>query len=241
LIQNNAFKIGSIPAVQWGSGKNVFLAVHGDMASKTDPTIEIFTEVVSAKGYSVISFDLPEHGERRQENRICNPQNCVIDLHQVYDYAKSKFDTINFFGCSIGAYFGMLAFGDLPIKQAIFLSPVVDMRRIIVNIMTAYGITPEQLKQEKIIETPIKKLYWDYYDYVTNNPIKWRITTSILYGEKDIICENEIVSSFTEKNAAKLTIAENCEHWFHTDYQLAVLRRWFSEIVSYIVKNERID
>jgi pimeloyl-ACP methyl ester carboxylesterase len=232
LLPRNTYKIGSIPSAQWGNGKDVFIAIHGDMASKTDPTIEIFAEVVAAKGYSVISFDLPEHGERKSENRLCNPQNCVNDLLQVYEYAKTEFETISLFGCSIGAYFTMLAFGGLPIKQAVFLSPAVDMARIIENIMAAFNITPEDLKQAGIIETPIKKLYWDYYDYIKKTPIKWSVPTSILYGENDGICEQNIVRSFAENNGAKLTVAKNCEHWFHTEYQLEVLRKWLIETVG---------
>jgi pimeloyl-ACP methyl ester carboxylesterase len=232
LLPNNTFKIGSIPSAQWGNGKDVFIAVHGNMASKTDPTIEIFAEVAAAKGYSVISFDLPEHGERKTENRLCNPQNCVNDLLQVYEYAKTEFETASFFGCSIGAYFAMLAFEKLPIKQAVFLSPVVDMTRIIKNIMAVFNITPEDLKQNGIIETPIKKLYFDYYDYVKNTPVKWGVPTEILYGENDDICEQNIVRSFAENSGAKLTVAKNCEHWFHTNYQLDVLRKWLIETVG---------
>jgi pimeloyl-ACP methyl ester carboxylesterase len=149
----------------------------------------------------------------------------------VYEYAKTEFETISLFGCSIGAYFAMLAFGVLPIKQAVFLSPVVDMARIIENIMAAFNITPEDLKQAGIIETPVKKLYFDYYDYVKNTPVKWGVPTEILYGENDDICEQNIIRSFAENSGAKLTVAKNCEHWFHTNYQLDVLRKWLTELL----------
>ena len=43
-------------------------------------------------------------------------------------------------------------------------------------------------------------LYWDYYQYVIENPImKWDTPTSILYGKKDELCEYNALLSFCAK------------------------------------------
>ena len=42
-----------------------FIAVHGNMSNKEDAVIQILAEEANQKGYQVLSFDLPEHGERK--------------------------------------------------------------------------------------------------------------------------------------------------------------------------------
>ena len=60
-------RIDYIPAILWGenSGK-VLIAVHGNMSHKEDEVIRILAEKMVPKGYQVLSFDLPEHGERKE-------------------------------------------------------------------------------------------------------------------------------------------------------------------------------
>lgn len=59
------------------------------------------------------------------------------------------------------------------------------------------------------------------------HPIKqWNIPTKILYGEKDNLIEQWCVERFTQKFGCSLTVAEECEHWFHTERQLEVMQHW---------------
>lgn len=58
-------KINNIPAIIWGEkSSKVIIAVHGNMSNKEDEVIKILAEEATSKGYQVLSFDLPEHGER---------------------------------------------------------------------------------------------------------------------------------------------------------------------------------
>ena len=46
---------------------------------------------VASKGYQVLSFDLPEHGERKDDtNYLCKVQNCVKDLKSIIVYAREE-------------------------------------------------------------------------------------------------------------------------------------------------------
>ena len=68
---------------------------------------------------------------------------------------------------------------------------------------------------------------WEYWNYVIEHPIKqWNIPTKILYGEKDNLIDRWCVEGFTQKFGCSLTVAEECEHWFHTERQLEVLQHW---------------
>ena len=162
-VENSLIKIDGIPSILWGPASDqLLITVHGNQSNKADTVIHIAAEIAVQKGYQVLSFDLPEHGDRKEEKRLCNAQNCVEDLAIIMKYARTLSSNISIFGCSIGAYFCMLAYEDEPIQKALFLSPVVDMARLIRNMMVWFHVSEEQLEKEQEISTPINKLYWDY-------------------------------------------------------------------------------
>lgn len=226
-MEKQALSIEGIPAVLWGSTpERLFIAVHGDQSHKEDEVIRIFAEAAAHKGWRTLSFDLPEHGDRKNESRLCKPRQCVADLQAVLRYARTRTGQIGFFGCSMGAYFGMLAYRDELLEQTLFLSPVVDMERIIQNLMTWFDVDEERLEREQAIETPVKTLYWDYYQDVLRRPVIWEKPTAMLYGARDTLCEWAAVSAFARRTGAEMTVLEDGEHFFHTDAQLAFLRQW---------------
>ena len=138
-------KINNIPAIIWGEkSSKVIIAVHGNMSN----------EEATSKGYQVLSFDLPEHGERKLDTAyLCKVQNCVKDLKSIIEYAKTSYNEINLWACSMGAYFSLLAYKDEKIKQCLFLSPVVNMKIIIDNMMLWSNTTEEELMKKKEIKT----------------------------------------------------------------------------------------
>lgn len=226
------FKIDGIPAVLWGEpGSSLILAVHGNMSNKEDIPIQMLAEHATAKGYQVLSFDLPEHGDRKEEQTPCKVQFCVQDLRKVMDYVKGNWSEISLFANSMGAYFSMLTYADIPLKRAWFLSPVVDMLKIIENMMTWFQVSEERLEKEGTIATPIgQNLYWDYYTYVKEHPIvKWDVETAILYGSKDDVNDVETVSGFARRYNCDLRIIQDAEHFFHTAEQLEALNQWLKD------------
>lgn len=233
-MNKKKYKIKGIPVIEWGERKShVFIAVHGNMSNKEDEVIQLFAESAIKKGYQVISFDLPQHGERKDEDIPCKVQTCVEDLKNIIAYVKQQWGNISLFACSMGAYFSLLGYKDEDLEQCLFLSPVVDMGRIINNMMMWFGITQEELQEKQEIETPIGQvLYWDYYNYVKEHPIdKWEVATAVLYGAKDEICEFETIENFVKLFHCELEIMQEGEHYFHTDEQLGVYNNWLSKCI----------
>lgn len=227
-------KIKNIPAIVWGEkSEKLFLAVHGNLSHKEDVVIEILAKEVTKKGYQVLSFDLPEHGERKEEDTPCKVQNCVQDLIEISGYVK-RWKEIHLFACSMGAYFSLLAYRDIDLKQVLFLSPVVNMERIIRNMMMWFCVTPEQLEKEGTIDTPVgQKLYWDYFCYVLEHPVDyWNTDTCILYGAKDNLVEFDTIRNFTEKFSCTLEVMDDGEHYFHTDEQLQRFTEWLHDYIK---------
>ena len=135
MMKTERINIDGIPSIIWGEkSSKVFIAVHGNMSNKEDEVIKILAEKVIGKGYQLLSFDLPEHGERKNDTAyLCKVQNCVKDLKQIIEYAKLNYNEINLWACSMGAYFSLVAYKNENIEQCIFLSPVVNMKVIIDN------------------------------------------------------------------------------------------------------------
>lgn len=233
MIKQN-LKIENIPAILWGDKSDkLFVVVHGNMSNKADDLVIVFAEEAIKKGYQVLSFDLPEHGDRKDENYKCKVQNCVKDLNTIMCYAQLLSNNISIFACSMGAYFSLSAYKNLLFKQCLFLSPVLNMERLINNMMIWFNVSESRLKLEKEISTPSgQTLYWDYYCYVKEHPIvDWNSPTSILYGSEDNLCEFDVVSAFVKSFDCDLRVMEQGEHYFHTEEQLKFFRQWLKEII----------
>lgn len=225
-------KINHIPAILWGEdSEKLFIAVHGNMSSKSDMPIVILAEEAVPLGYQVLSFDLPEHGDRKNESTLCKVETCIWELTKIMDFARTKAKHISLFACSMGAYFSLLSYKNINLEKSLFLSPVVDMERIINNMMIWFNITEERLKSEQEILTPIgQMLYWDYYKYVKENPILWwNNPTSILYGEKDELCEFDSISNFVKTFGCDLEAVYGAQHYFHTSEELMYYREWIKK------------
>ena len=235
-METKRIKINNIPSIIWGEkSSKVFIAVHGNMSNKEDKVIEILANKVTNKGYQLISFDLPEHGERKIDtNYLCKVQNCVNDLKQIIEYAKANYNEINIWACSIGAYFSLLAYKDEDLKQCLFLSPVVNMKIIIENMMLWSNTTEKELNEKQEIKTDFgQTLYWDYYLYVKENPVtNWNKKTYILYGNKDNMQNESIIKDFSNEFNCDLTILKNGEHYFHTEEQLNFYSDWLDKIIK---------
>ena len=193
--------------------KDLVIYIHGKDGNieETNHYQSIFRES------DVIGFDYKSQ----------TPWEAEIEFPMLYDrYAKS-YDSVILIANSIGAYFTMLSLAEKNISQALFISPIVDMEKLIADIMKQSNIAEDELKSKKEVETEFgETLSWEYLSYVKDHPIRWSVPTSILYGEKDNLTSKETITKFAEQISADLTIMENGEHWFHTDEQLNFLDTW---------------
>ena len=131
---------------------------------------------------------------------------------------------------SIGAFFSMHAGIEEYIKKAFFISPIVDMKKLILEMITLSRITDEELKRRKTVRTDSgEELSWDYYSFVTDHPVTWNVPTEVLYGSEDTLTKPETIRSFCLEHSAALTVMEGGEHWFHTEEQMNFLYKWIKD------------
>ncbi len=220
----------NIPAVLWGNPRGkLIIEVHGNLSNKEDTVISMMARQAVRTGYQALSFDLPMHGERTNPEYPCIPQNCISDLLSVYRYAKTLAPEIYLFACSMGAYFSLLAYHNLSIRKCLFLSPLVNMERLIRSMMDYFGVSEERLQIERHIELP-KGAYldWDYYCFAKNNPVpcSWNSPIKILYGLNDNITGLKEITEFGMRFNAKVDIYKHGRHYFQSDEELRVFDKW---------------
>ena len=155
-------------------------------------------------GYQVLAIDIPV--ERK-------PCEVLPLLSDVYDYLYKNWPSVSIRANSIGAWYSMLAFQGKEIEKALFVSPILDMKKFI-----------ELMPQREDA----------YYKWVINHPIThWDASTSILRPEVDMVVSEVVGRDFIRQHQCQVTIMPGGEHWFHTPEQLAFLKAWEENELSY--------
>ena len=155
------------------------------------------------------------------------PWETGAEICQAVEKLKLEYENITLIANSIGAYFSMNAGIDAMVQKAYFISPIVNMEKLIIDMMLYANVPEEELKERGMIRTDFgEDLSWEYLCYIREHPIKWVAPTSILYGSNDNLTSPETVRTFAKQHNADLTMMENGEHWFHTDEQMRFLDDW---------------
>ena len=199
--------------------KNAVIYVHGKDGSSNEANHykQFFND-----NYEVIGFDYKSKF----------PWQAKEEFQKYFDFIIPKYNEILLIGNSIGAYFSMISLSGKQIKKAMFISPIVNMENVILNMMKWENVSEEELEAKKIINTSFgESLLWEYLSYVRRNSIIWDIPTSILYGEKDDITPLKTINNFANKINANLTIMSDGEHWFHTEEQISFLDSGFEKSI----------
>lgn len=198
--------------------KRAILYIHGKGGSAAEA--DRFRAI--CPGFDVLGVDY--RGEL--------PWEAAPQIAAAYDEARRQYDHIVLLANSIGAYFAMLALGDQAPDRALFVSPVLDMERLILDMMSWAGVSEQALCERGEVPTDFgETLSWEYLSYVREHPIAWQAPTEILYAGGDHLVSRQSVERFAAEHGAGLTVLEDGEHWFHTKAQLAFLDNWVKKLL----------
>lgn len=160
-----------------------------------------------------------------------NPWEAIPEFSTFFARLMPQYESIILIANSLGAYFSMES-GIAPmIRKAFFISPIVDMEKLIQNMMSWKGVTEEELREQGVIPNEYgDDLSWEYLTYVREHPVDWDVPTEILYGDQDNLTSLETMTGFAEKHHAGLTVMQDGEHWFHTEEQMRFLDEWIINV-----------
>ncbi len=160
------------------------------------------------------------------------PWETEAEFRKEFDALAAKYDRVIIIANSIGAYFAMNAPEGRKIAKALFISPIVDMEKLITDMMSWANVTEAELKERGEIPTDFgETLSWEYLSYVREHPLNWNTPTEILYAGGDNLTSRETVTAFAKEHGAGLTVMENGEHWFHTEEQMKFLDEWVRKVI----------
>ncbi len=169
----------------------------------------------------------PDHEVIGLDYQTFTPWETGKEIFEAVEKLHSEYDSITLIANSIGAFFSMNAGIDGMIRRAYFISPIVDMERLILNMISWANVTEKELEEKGVISTSFgEDLSWDYLCYVREHPASWTVPTRILYSSRDDLTSYETITAFAETHGADLTVMEGGEHWFHTDEQMCFLDHW---------------
>ena len=195
--------------------KNIVIYVHGKGGSAEEA--EHYKRLFPKS--EVIGFDWCSQ----------TPWEACDEFPQFFAAQRKRCDSLTLAANSIGAFFSMSALNETLVDRAFFVSPIVDMEKLIGNMMIWAGVSEQELAEKREISTEFgETLSWKYLCYVREHPLSWRIPTRILYGENDNLTSFETMSEFAARIGANLTVMPGGEHWFHTEQQLRFLDDWIS-------------
>lgn len=196
---------------------NVIIYIHGKGGCHT----EADEYKKNCPGFDMIGVDYDEY----------LPWIVDKQIKELYDEVRKTYDDVYIIANSIGAYFAMHTLQHCDIKKALFISPILDMEKLIMDMMQWAGVHEKELCEQGEIQTDFgETLSWKFLQFVRAHPIDWCIPTEILYAENDNLTAYKTVESFTRTHVANLTIM-NGEHWFHTEEQIAYLNRWMKSVI----------
>lgn len=156
-----------------------------------------------------------------------SPWEAKAEFPKLFDAICGRSRKVTVIANSIGAFFAMAALSERPIETAYFISPIVNMEKLIEDRMAWAKVSEAELREKGVIEIPSgPDLSWEYLSYVRDHPIDWQVPTHILYGGKDALTSLTTISAFAAQTGATLTVMEQGEHWFHTEEQMQVLDDW---------------
>ncbi|CAH0542744.1 Alpha/beta hydrolase [Oscillospiraceae bacterium] len=193
--------------------KHIMIYVHGKggSAAEAEHYKALFPEA------EVLGFDY----------RAQTPWEAKAEFPQFFEKQRKQCDRLTLAANSIGAFFSMSSLDETLIDRAYFISPVVDMKNLIENIMLWTGVSERELAEKQEIPTQFgETLSWAYLTYVREHPVLWQVPTRILYGAHDNLTSLETIRAFAEKTGAELTVMPDGEHWFHTEWQMQFLDQW---------------
>lgn len=118
---------------------NLLLYIHGKggSAAESEHYTKLFPE------YEVLGLDY----------KTFSPWETGKEITEAVKALKSKYESIILIANSIGAFFSMNGEIENLIQKAYFISPIVDMEKLICDMMIWANVAEEELKKRKIIST----------------------------------------------------------------------------------------
>jgi len=122
--------------------KNVVIYVHEKCGSAQEAN---YYRKFFDDDFDIIGFDYKSE----------TPFDAKVEFSNYFDLIIPKYNNTLLIANSIGAYFSLISLADKKIEKAMLISPIVDMERLILDMMIGENVSDEELSIKKEIETSL--------------------------------------------------------------------------------------
>lgn len=88
-----------------------------------------------------------------------SPWDAKDELPSLFDSICGDYESVTVIANSIGAYFTMISLGDRRIEKAFSISPVVNMEKLIKDMMMWANVTEDELRKKAKLKRPLVRLF----------------------------------------------------------------------------------
>lgn len=118
----------------------------------------------ACQGYDLRGVDLPD----------LTPWGAESAIQKAFRELEGEYGRVSLLANSLGAYCAMYALRDYPVERALFISPILDLERLILDMLSWAGANEGELRERGEIPTDFgETLSWEYLDFVRAHPIRW--------------------------------------------------------------------
>ena len=149
------------------------------------------------------------------------------NFHYFFNSIYRKYKTVEVIANSIGAYFAINALSNQQIEEAYFISPVVDMERLIADMMIWANVTEDELKEKKKFRQPLRD------PFMGLSLLCKRKSYYIGKSQRTFCMVKKIILPLMERylnlyrgTNSTLSIMKMESIGFHTDEQMKFLDEW---------------
>ncbi len=134
------------------------------------------------------------------------PWEAKVEFYEKVSGLSKEYGSLTLIVESLGAYFSLVSGIEKFISKAYFISPIVNMERLILDMIRWAGTSETEPGEKKIIPVDFgDDLSWEYLQYVRQNKIQWKIPAEILYGSLDNLQSFETIRQFAKESGAGVT------------------------------------
>lgn len=221
--------------------KTIIISVHGFLSSKTSFVVKEIMPILKENNIGLVSFDLPGHGERK--NEVLKVEDCLKSIKEVEDYVKGfYFGPISFTGKSFGGFLMLryLQGNKNKYGKIILMAPALEQYKIwSVDILENGKELIESLVHGKNFDVGGMEVdasvLRDFFMFdIFSNIDQIGQDVKLIYGTKDVTVSNENIIRLAKVKNWQAYAVEGADHFYRREQDVKAVANLFLKIIGEI-------
>ena len=203
--------------------KTIIIAVHGFSSSKHSFINEKLAPVLRENKIGLVCFDLPGHGDRK--NELLTVSSCLKSIKEVENYVRNIYDgPISLTGKSFGGFLLLRYLENNPNKylKTILMAPALEQ----INI---WKYNEDEQGRELILSLEEGKNFIragmevdvsvlnDFFKFDIYNHLNIQNDVKLVYGTKDITVSNDNIIKLSKIKNWDIFAVDGADHFYRRD------------------------